>query len=129
MLALQVLKEHKVYVKFSKCEFSFRSVAFLEHVISGEGEEVDLKKTDIVRNWRRPLTPTDLKSFLGLDVYHRRFADGFALIDSLLTTLTQQKVKFEWSESCEKGFLESKDKVTSTPVLTLPEGNEGLVVY
>ena len=57
-----------------------------------------------VRNWPRPLTPTDIRSFLGLAGYNRRFVDGFLSIDSPLTTLIDKKVKFEWSEACEKLF-------------------------
>ena len=84
---------------------------------------------DAVRNWPRPLTPTSIRSFLGLAGYYRRFVDGFLLISSHLTALTQKKVKFEWSEACEKGFQELKNKLTSAPVLTLPDGNQGFVVY
>nr|XP_019068167.1 uncharacterized protein LOC109119709 [Solanum lycopersicum] len=128
-MAFQVLKEHQLYGKFSKCEFWLRSISFLGHIISGDGVEVDSKKTDAVRNWPTPLTPTDIRSFLGLAGYYRRFLDGFSSITSPLTSLTQKKVKFERSEVCEKGFQELKDKLTSAPILTLSEGNEGFVVY
>ena len=104
-------------------------VAFLSHIISSEGIEVDPKKTKAVKNWPRPLTPTDIRSFLGLAGYYIRFVDGFASIASPLTTLTQKKVKFEWSEACERGFQDLKDKLTSGPVLTLLEGNEGFLMY
>ena len=66
---------------------------------------------------------------MGLDGYFRRFVDGFSSIASPLTDQTQKKVKFEWLEACEKGFQELKDKFISARVLTLPEGNEGFVVY
>ena len=65
---------------------------FPGHIISNEGIEVDLKKTKAVKNWPRTLTPTNIRSFLGLGVYNRRFVDGFASIASSLTTLTQKKV-------------------------------------
>ena len=65
-LALQFFKEHKLYAKFSKFEFWLRSVAFLSHVISVEGVDLDLKNTDVVRSWPRPFTPTNITSFLGL---------------------------------------------------------------
>ena len=65
-LDLEVLEEHQLYAKFRKCEFSLRSVAFLGHIISGDGVEVDLKKTDAVRNRPRPLTPINIRSFLRL---------------------------------------------------------------
>ena len=82
---------------YSKCEFWLRSVTFLFHIISSEGVEVDQRKLKAVKNWPRPLTPTDIRSFLGLADYYQRFADGFVSIASFLTTLTQKCKKFEWS--------------------------------
>ena len=97
-LALQVLKEPKLYAKFSRCEFWLRSVAFLGHIISCDGVEVDPMKIDMVKNWPRPSNPTYRRTFFGLVVYYRRFVDGFSSIACSLTALTQKKVKFEWSE-------------------------------
>ena len=79
-------------------------------------------KTEAVKNWPRPLTTIDLWSFLGLSGYYRRFMDGFSSIASHSTTLTQKSRKYEWSEACERSFQILKDRLTSTPVLTLPEG-------
>ena len=77
-------------------------MTFLGHIICSEGVEVDPKKIEAVRNWPKPLTPTDIRSFLGLSCYYRRFVSGFASIASPLNTLTQKSKKFEWSEACEK---------------------------
>ena len=79
-------------------------MTFLFHIISSEGVEVDLRKIEEVKNWPRPLTPTDIRSFLGLAGYYRRSVDVFVSIASPLTTLTQKSRKFEWSEACEKSF-------------------------
>ncbi|KAH0725172.1 hypothetical protein KY284_001037 [Solanum tuberosum] len=128
-IVLQVLKDQQLFAKFSKCEFWLRSVAFLGHIVSSKGIEVDPNKTDAVKSWPRPLTPSDIRSFLGLSGYYRRFVEVFSSIASLLTALTQKKVKFIWFEACEKSFQELKDKFTSAPVLTLPEGTDGFVVY
>ena len=78
-VVLQVLKEQKLFYKYSKCEFRPRSVAFLGHIISSEGIEVDPKKMEAVKNCPRPLDLTDIRSFLGLAEYYRRFVDGFVL--------------------------------------------------
>ncbi|KAH0720060.1 hypothetical protein KY284_005090 [Solanum tuberosum] len=128
-IVLQVLKDHQVFAKFSKCEFWLRSVPFLGHIVSNKGIEVDPKKTNAVKSWPRPLTPSDIRSFLGLAGYYRRFVEGFSSIASPLTTLTQKKAKFVWLEACEKNFQELKDRLTSASVLTLPEGTNGFVVY
>ena len=88
--------------------------------ISSEGIEVDPKEMEALKNRPRSLTTTDIRSFLGLAGYYRRFVDRFASIASPLTTLTQNKVNFEWLEACERGFQELKDNLTSAPVLTLP---------
>ena len=102
---------------------------FLGHIVSSEGVEVDLRKTNAVKSWPRPLSPTDISSFLRLAGYYRMFVEGFSSIASPLMTLTQKKSKFEWLESCEKIFPLLKDKLTTALVLTLPEGTEGFVVY
>ena len=83
-------------------------MTFLGHIISNEGVEIE-----VVKNWPRPLTPRDTKSFLSLEGYYWRFVDVFASIGSPLTTLTQKGKKFEWSESCEKSFQLLKDRLTS----------------
>ena len=85
-------------------------------------------KMEVIKNWPRPLSPTDIRSFLGLDGYYRGFVYEFSSIASHLTILSQKKVKFKWLEACEKRFQELKDKLTSAPLLTLPEGTKGFLV-
>ncbi|KAH0633476.1 hypothetical protein KY284_036262 [Solanum tuberosum] len=93
-IVLQVLKDYQLYAKFSKCEFWLRYVAFLGHIVSSNGIEVDPKKTDAVKSCPSPLTPTDIRSLLGLASYYRRFVEGFSSIASPLPILTQKKAKF-----------------------------------
>uniref|UniRef100_A0A1S3YNX3 RNA-directed DNA polymerase homolog n=1 Tax=Nicotiana tabacum TaxID=4097 RepID=A0A1S3YNX3_TOBAC len=93
----------------------------------GEGIQVDPQKTAVVKDWPRPTTPTEIRSFLGLAGYYRRFVEGFSTLASPLTRLTQKAVKFQWSNVYEKGFQELKSRLTSAPILTLPEGTEGFV--
>ncbi|XP_070013345.1 uncharacterized protein [Nicotiana sylvestris] len=128
MAILQTLQQHQLYAKFSKCEFWLESVAFLGHVVSGEGIMVDPQEIAVVKNWPRPTTPTEIRSFLGLAGYYRRFVEGFSTLASPLTKLTQKAVKFQWFDACEKSF-QLKSRLTTAPVLTLPEGTEGFVVY
>ena len=128
-MVLQVLKENQLFAKYRKCVFLLSLDAFLGYIISSEGVEVDPRKTEPVKNWPRPLTPTDIRSFFVLASYYRRFFNGFASIVFPLNTLTQNSKKFEWSKACERSFQILKDTFTSTLMLTLPEGTNGFVLY
>ncbi|KAH0671258.1 hypothetical protein KY285_025475 [Solanum tuberosum] len=128
-VVLQTLKDRQLFAKFNKCEFWLKSVAFLGHIVSSEGIRVDSQKIETVKQWRRPTSVTDIRSFLGLAGYYRRFVEGFSSIASPLTKLTQKKVKFQWSDDCEKSFAELKTRLTTALVLTLPEGSDGYVIY
>ena len=101
----------------------------LGHIISSEGVEVDPRKMEAVENCPSPLTSNNIRRFLCLEGYYRRFKEAFMSIMSPLTTSTQNNKKFEWSKACEKSFQLLKDRLTSAPVLTLLEGTKGFVVY
>ncbi|XP_015084222.1 uncharacterized protein LOC107027624 [Solanum pennellii] len=128
-IVLGILKEKKLYAKFSMCEFWLSSVAFLGHVVSKEGIMVDPKNIETVRDWVRPASVTEIQSFLGLAGYYRRFVEGFSSIASPLTRLTQKEVTFQWSDECEVSFQKLKTLLTTAPILTLPVEEEGFVVY
>ena len=104
-------------------------MGFLGHVVSADGIYVDPQKVEAVANWEQPTTVTEVRSFLGLAGYYRRFIEGFSKIAGPLHCLTRKRVKFEWTDKCEESFQTLKEKLTSAPVLTLPEGNEGFEVY
>ena len=80
-------------------------------------------------DWEIPKTPSEIRSFIGLAGYYRRFIEGFSSIAAPLTQLTRKGVKFVWSEKCESSFQLLKTKLTSAPVLVLPSGVEGFVIY
>ncbi|XP_070014849.1 uncharacterized mitochondrial protein AtMg00860-like [Nicotiana sylvestris] len=126
---LRVLQEGKFYAKKFKCEIWLNSVAFLGHVISGEGIRVDTQKIESVRTWPRPTPPTEVCSFLGLAGYYRRFLEGFSSLSAPLTKLNQKGAKFQWTDACERNFQALKERLTSTPVLMLPEGTDGYIIY
>ena len=79
-------------------------MAFLCHIVFGDGIRVDTHKTEVVQNWCRPTSPTDIRTLLGLAGYYRRFVERFSSISSPLTKLTQKTIKLHLSESCEKIF-------------------------
>nr|XP_043625495.1 uncharacterized protein LOC122596915 [Erigeron canadensis] len=126
---LEVLREKKLYAKFSKCEFGLREVQFLGHVVSSEGIKGDPAKIEVVSKWEQPKTPTEIKSFLGLACYYRRFIHDFSRITKPMTELTKKGVKFVWAEAQEKAFQTLKTKLCEAPILALPEGTDDLVVY
>ncbi|GJR02568.1 putative reverse transcriptase domain-containing protein [Tanacetum coccineum] len=128
-IILELLKKERLYAKFSKCDFWLDSVQFLGHVIDRNGVHVDPAKIEAIRNWAAPTTPTEVRQFLGLAGYYRRFIEGFSLISKPLTKLTQKDKKYEWGKEEDEAFQLLKQKLCSAPILALPEGTEDFVVY
>jgi hypothetical protein len=90
---------------------------------------VDLEKVKAVSEWKQPTNVTEIHSFLGLEGYYRRFIEGFSKIARLMTSLTQKGNEFKWIEACEKSFQELKTRLTTAPILTLPDMHRSFVVY
>ncbi|KAI6677783.1 hypothetical protein NL676_038579, partial [Syzygium grande] len=95
---LRTLREHALYAKFNICEFWLNQVAFLGHIISREGISVDPAKIEVIMDWPRPMIVTEVRSFLGLAGYYRRFVERFSVIATPLTRLLKKETKFEWTE-------------------------------
>ncbi|GKA56143.1 putative reverse transcriptase domain-containing protein [Tanacetum coccineum] len=104
-------------------------VEFLGHVINSDGIHVDPSKIEAVENWKAPRTPFEVRSFLGLAEYYRRFIEDFSKIAKPLTVLTQKSKTFDWGEEQENAFKTLKDKLCNAPVLALPNGPKDFVVY
>ncbi|KAL0551877.1 hypothetical protein IC582_010967 [Cucumis melo] len=104
-------------------------VSFLGHVVSSEGVSVDPAKIETVTSWPRPSTVSEIRSFLGLTGYYRRFVEDFSRIASPLTRLTRKGTPFVWNPACESSFQELKQKLVSVPVLTVPDGSGNFVIY
>ncbi|KAL0541350.1 hypothetical protein IC582_021392 [Cucumis melo] len=126
---LETLRANKLYAKFSNCEFWLKKVSFLGHVVSSEGVSIDPAKVETITSWPRPSTVSEIRSFLGLVGYYRRFVEDFSRIASPLIQLTRKGTPFVWSPACESSFQELKQKLVSAPVLTVPDGSGSFVIY
>ncbi|WVZ83101.1 LOW QUALITY PROTEIN: hypothetical protein U9M48_030279 [Paspalum notatum var. saurae] len=128
-VVLTRLREHKLYAKFSKCAFWLKEVGFLGHVLSEKGVAVDPSKVKDVLNWKQPETVTEIRSFLGLAGYYRRFIKDFSKIAKPMTSLTKKNASFTWGPKCEEGFQELKKLLTTAPVLAQPDVTKPFDVY
>jgi hypothetical protein len=126
---LQRLRDHHLYAKFSKCAFWLREVPFFGHVISAEGIAVDPSKVEEVLEWKSPKSVTQIRSFLGLAGYYRRFILNFSKISKPMTQLLEKEAKFKWSPQCEEVFLTLKKLLTTAPVLAQPDIEKSFDVY
>nr|GEU55791.1 putative reverse transcriptase domain-containing protein [Tanacetum cinerariifolium] len=126
---LELLKEEKLYAKFSKCEFWIPKVQFLGHVIDSISIHEDPAKIESIKDWASPKTPTEIRQFLRLAGYYRGFIEGFSKIAKPMTKITQKGVKFDWGEKEENAFQLIKQKLCSVSILAVPEGSEDFVVY
>ncbi|GJX44027.1 reverse transcriptase domain-containing protein [Tanacetum coccineum] len=126
---LDLLKKEKLYAKFSKCEFWLQEVQFLGHVVNRDGIHVDPSKVESVKNWKTPESSTEIRSFLGLAGYYRRFIENFSKIAKPLTLLTQKNKTYVWGDEQDEAFRILKEKLCNAPVLALPDGPDDFVVY
>ncbi|KAL4028437.1 hypothetical protein IC575_011634 [Cucumis melo] len=125
-IVLQTLRDNKLYAKFSKCEFWLKQVSFLGHMVSKAGVSVDPAEIEAVTGWTRPSTVSEVRSFLGLAGYYRRFVENFSRIATPLTQLTRKGAPFVWSKACEDSFQNLKQKLVTRFLLT--DGSAGKVV-
>ena len=121
-------REAGLKLKLSKCSFCQTQVHFLGHVFSTEGISTDPNKTNVVASWPTPTCCKDVQKFLGLANYYRRFVPRFAAIAKPLHRLTEKTAKFKWSHQCEQAFKELKQRLTSAPILTLPDFSKQFVL-
>jgi hypothetical protein len=105
-----------------------KEVSFLGHVITGGGIAMDPGKVRDVLNWGPPTTVSEIRSFLGLAGY-RRFIEGFSNIVKPLTSLLEKDKKFIWSEACQNRFDELRKRLTTAPVLAMPDIHKSFDIY
>src|ERR1700749_2529932 len=120
---LQLLRENQLYAKLSKCDFFKEEISFLGHVINRAGVKMEPSKVDAVMQWAQPKNVHEVRSFLGLAGYYRRFVKEFRKIAAPLTDLLHKDHKFEWASSQEQAFNKLKQAVCSAPILLIPDAN------
>ncbi|WVZ80236.1 hypothetical protein U9M48_027729 [Paspalum notatum var. saurae] len=128
-LVLQKLRDHKLYAKLSKCEFWLDQVPFLGHIVSKGGIMVDPSKISSVMDWKVPEVVREVRGFLGLAGYYRRFIESFSRIAKPMTSLLEKGVPFNWTKERQAAFDELKKRLTTAPVLTLPDLTKSFTVY
>nr|GEZ81515.1 putative reverse transcriptase domain-containing protein [Tanacetum cinerariifolium] len=124
-----LLKKEKLYAKFSKCEFWLKEVQFLGHMVNREGIHADPSKVESEKNWKTHESPIEIRLFLGLAGYYRRFIENFSKIAKPLTLLTQKNKTYVWDDKQDEAFRILKEKLCNAPVLALPDGPNDYVVY
>ena len=128
-LVLQKLRENKLYAKLSKCAFWIYEVPFLGHIISKGGIAVDPSKVKDVSDWPIPQNVREVRGFLGLAGYYRRFIENFSKIAKPMPSLLEKGVAFKWTEARQTAFEELKKRLTAAPVLILPDQQKRFTVY
>jgi hypothetical protein len=128
-LVLQKLRDNQLYTKFSKCEFWIDKVPFLGHIISNGGISVDPAKVKEIMAWSIPTKITEIRSFLGLAGYYRRFSEGFSKIAKSMTLLLEKGREFKWDEKCQESFDQLKKRLMSPLVLDMLDLQKGFKIY
>jgi hypothetical protein len=128
-VVIQHLREHRLYAKLSKCDFWLKEIKFLGHTISEAGIAVDPDKVQEVMNWKPPTTVHQIRSFLGLTGYYRRFILDFSRIAKPMTELLKKGAKFVWGQKCEDAFHTLRQHLTTAPVLAQPNISKTFDVY
>nr|GEV66146.1 retrotransposon protein, putative, Ty3-gypsy subclass [Tanacetum cinerariifolium] len=128
-IVLGTLRQEKLYAKFSKCEFWLGEVVFLGHFVLADGITMDPAKVEAITKWPRPKIIAQVRSFLGLAGYYRRFVEGFSCLALPLTKLMRKGEKLVWNEEQEKSFKELKKRLVFAPIFTLPSGSGGFQIY
>ena len=123
-IILQKLREHKLFAKFSKCDFFKDKIQYLGHVVTKEGISVDPEKIRAIEYWAVPKDVTDVRSFMGITGYYWRFIEGFSRIENLITSLQKKGKKFDWNQKCEQRFKKLKTLLTSAPILRIADPNK-----
>ncbi|XP_045479182.1 uncharacterized protein LOC123684075 [Harmonia axyridis] len=122
------LRRHNLQLQPDKCEFLCKEISYLGHHISASGVQPDPKKIETIKNIPIPKTAKEIKSFLGLIGYYRKFIENFSAIAKPLTNLLKKNQKFEWTNKCQKSFDQFKELLSKEPILQFPNFSETFIL-
>ena len=108
-IILQELRDHQIFAKFSKCDFFKDKIQYLGHVVTKEGISVDPEKIRAIKDWSVPKDVTDVRYFMEIIGYYRRFIEGFSSIENPITSFQKKGKKFDWNKKCEESFKKLKN--------------------
>jgi len=126
-IVLDCLRQHQLFTKLSKCSFGQHKLEYLGHIVSDQGVEMDPSKVQVVQDWPCPTTVTQLKAFLGLTRYYRRFINHYASIAGPLIDLLH-KDNFRWTSEADVAFRALQQALTTTSVLSLSDFTQPFIV-
>ena len=121
---LQILQSNEFYCRLHKCDFEKAELKYLGHIVSGEGIKVDPDKVKVIKDWPLPSSQKDVRSFLGLANYFRKFVQGYTALVTPLLHLTRKLIRWStdvWTPSCQAAFDGIKQALINAPVLALPD--------
>jgi hypothetical protein len=125
--AFEILRHHQFFIKLNKCVFGQQEVEYLGHIVTSQGVKADKGKIQSMLNWPCPTNVSELRGFLGLTGYYRKFVRNYGIIARPLTNLLKKGL-FRWTEEADAAFLALKQAMTSTPTLAMPNFNEPFVI-
>ena len=128
-MILELLRKEKLYGKFSKCEFWLEEISFLGHMVSKGGISVDPEKIKAITDWPIPRNVTEVRSFLGLAGYYRKYVENFSKVARPMFKLLKKGIRFQWNERHTIAFEELKKRLTTAPVLAMPDCSKPFEVY
>jgi hypothetical protein len=123
---MQILKDNKLFIKKSKCSFAQQQLEYLGHVIGVQGVATDPSKIQAVKDWPTPTSVKQLRSFLGLAGYYRRFIRQYGVISRPLSDLLKKNILFQWTSVQQQAFEALKQALISATVLSLPDFSKPL---
>ena len=124
----EIISQHNFFLKPSKCSFAQQQLEYLGHIISAQGVSTDPQKIQVIKEWPVPVNAKQLRGFLGLAGYYRKFIKHYGVISKSLTELLKKNVIYQWTDTQQKAFDALKQALISAPVLKLPDFSQEFVI-